>query len=198
MESAFYLIITILLTSINGYGKVIKDTSGVYATKADFAKNKLSYISSDRLKEKFGFLHSDFEYEARGIILLKNANKETVSFEPGKIYGFYNDGKKFLYIPDIKRYLFVLNEDPVTILIGEETTFYRFNTNTDLRLFYLNPKNELEPINNENVNRDFGDQENIQQALMDIQKKFKESKRKRFRPKKFSKYIKERFALKSD
>jgi hypothetical protein len=198
MKSSICSIIIILLLCFKGYGEVAKDSSGVYVTKTDFTKNKFRYFTPYRLKEKFGFLRSDFEYEARGVILLKNTNKETVSFEPGEIYGFYNEGKKFLYIPDIKRYLYVLNEEPVTILVGEETTFYRFNTNTDLQLFYLNTNNKLESLNTENVNRDFDNQKNIHEALADIQKKFKESKHKRFRPKKFSKYIKERFSIKSD
>ncbi len=195
MKIFICFIIAIQLVSINGYGKSIKDSSGVFITKTDFTKNKLSHLTPYRLKEKFGFLRSDFEYEARGVILLKNTNKETVSFEPGEIYGFYNEGKKFLYIPDIKRYLYVLNEEPVTILVGEETTFYRFNTNTDLQLFYLNINNKLEPLNNENVNRDFANQKNIQQTLTDIQKEFNDSKHKRFSPKRFSKYIKERFGF---
>lgn len=198
MKFFICFIVAIQLISIKGYGKVIKDSSGVYVTKTDFAKNKLSYITPYLLKDKFGFLCSDFEYEARGTILLKGTNKKTYSFEPGEIYGFYNDGKKFLYIPDIKRYLFVLNEEPVILLMGEETTFYRFNTHTDLRLFYLNLKNELKPMNNEDIDRDFANEKKIQQALIDIQKKFKEDKRKRFRPEKFSKYITERFGLKSD
>lgn len=197
MKFLIFLIIATQLISIKGYGKVIKDSSGVYITKGDFIKNKLSYCKPYRLKEKFGFLNSDFQYEARGVILLKNADKETLSFEPGKIYGFYSNGKKFLYIPDIKRYLLILNEEPVAILMGEETTFYRFNTHTDLLLFYLDPKNVLKPLNKDNLNADFKNENNKLKVLMDIGKKLKEGKNKRFNPQKFSEYIKEEFSLKN-
>ncbi|HEY5463398.1 MAG TPA: hypothetical protein VIJ95_09085 [Hanamia sp.] len=193
MKSFIYFIITILLTYFNGYGQSIKDSTGVYLTKQDFAANKLSYITSYRIKERFAELHSDFDYEAQGIILLKKADKKIVSFDPGKIYGFYSEGKKFLYVPAIKRYLFVLNEEPVTILMGEETTFYRYNTHTDLLLFYLNRKNELKRMNSENLNKDFNKENDILQPLLDIQKRFKERKNKKFNTAEFSKYIKKRF-----
>lgn len=198
MKTFIFLILAIQLTSLKGYGQPVKDSSGVYIAKEDFTKNKLNYSTPYRIKEKFGFLNSDFQYEAEGIILLKNSKKETFNFEPGKIYGFYNEGKKFLYVPEIKKYLFVLNEEPVTILLGEETTFYRYNTHTDLLLFYLSRENELKPMNTENLNSDFKKEKDTLQALVDIQKKFKESKNKIFNPGKFSKYIKERFFLKGN
>ncbi|HUZ57733.1 MAG TPA: hypothetical protein VMU83_03020 [Hanamia sp.] len=47
----------------------------MYLTKEEFVENKLSYTTSYRLKEKFIGLHSDFGYEAQGIILLKQKNK---------------------------------------------------------------------------------------------------------------------------
>lgn len=193
-----WFILAILLTALKGYGQPLKDSSGVYIAKEDFKENKLSYSTPYRVKEKFGFLNSDFQYEAKGIILLKNSKKKIFNFEPGKIYGFYNEGKKFLYVPEIKKYLFVLNEEPVTILLGEETTFYRYNTHTDLLLFYLDQKNELKSMNTENLNNDFKKEKDTLQSLMNIQKKFKESKSKSFNPGKFSKYIKERFFLKGN
>ena len=178
----------------NSYGQLAKDSAGVYLTKDDFAENKLSYSTPYRLKDKFAGLHSDFGYEARGIILLKQVNKNFLSFEPSKIYGFYSEGKKFLYIPAIKRYLFVLNEEPVTILIGEETNVYYHYASTDLLLFYLNKNNELKRMKTENLNSDFNKESNMLQALEDIQKKFKERKRRgKVKMQEFSKYIKERF-----
>lgn len=92
----------------------------------------------------------------------------------------------------------VLNEEPFTILLGERTTFYRYNTHTDLQLFYLDRKKELKHMNTENLNNDFKKEKDTLQALVDIQKKFKKSKNKSFNPGRFSKYIKERFFLKAN
>lgn len=190
--------ITILSIFFNAYGQNINDSAGVYITKEDFTKNNLSYTTPYRLKEKFGFLNSDFDYEAKGTILLKQPNnKNFLSFESGKIYGFYSENKKFLYIPAIKKYLVVLNEKPITILLREDITYYRFFTHTKLLLFYLNGQEELKPMNDENLNNDFYKMTKQLTTLKDIQKKFEETKKnqsnKKFIPK-ISKYIKEKFS----
>jgi hypothetical protein len=188
--------ITILSIFFNAYGQNISDRAGVYITKEDFTKNNLSYATPYRLKEKFGFLNSDFDYVAKGTILLKQSNnKNFLSFKSGKIYGFYSENKKFLYVPAIKKYLVFLNEKPITILLGEDITYYRFGTHTNLLLFYLNGQKELKPMNDENLNNDFYKVINQLTALQDIQKKFEETKKnqnnKNLIPK-ISKYIKEK------
>jgi hypothetical protein len=188
--------ITILSIFFNAYGQNISDRAGVYITKEDFTKNNLSYATPYRLKEKFGFLNSDFDYVAKGTILLKQSNnKNFLSFKSGKIYGFYSENKKFLYVPTIKKYLVFLNEKPITILLGEDITYYRFGTHTNLLLFYLNGQKELKPMNDENLNNDFYKVINQLTALQDIQKKFEETKKnqnnKNLIPK-ISKYIKEK------
>lgn len=91
--------------------------------------------------------------------------------------------------------MFVLNEEPITILIGE-IKLERYSSSRNLLLFYLNKNNELKRMNTENLNSDFNKESNTLQALEDIQKKFKERKRKgRVKMQEFSKYIKERFLL---
>ena len=189
--------ITILSIFFSAYGQNIKDSAGVYITKEDFTKNNLSYATPYRLKVKFGFLNSDFDYEAKGTILLRQPNnKNFLSFESGKIYGFYSENKIFLYIPAIKKYLVILNENPITILLREDITYYLV-AHIKLLLFYLNGKEELKPMNDENLNNDFYKVTKQLTTLEDIQKKFEEMRKKESNKElvpKISKYIKEKFS----
>ena len=190
--------ITILSILFNAYGQNINDSAGVYITKEDFTKNNLSYATPYRLKVKFGFLNSDFDYEAKGTIILRLPNNNNfLSFESGKIYGFYSANNFFLYIPDIKKYLVILNEKPITILLREDITHYRFFSHTILLLYYLNGQEELKPMNDENLNNDFYKVTKQLNTLKDIQKKFEEIKKNQSNKKlipEISKYIKEKFS----
>ena len=189
--------ITILSIFFSTYGQNIKDSAGVYITKEDFTKNNLSYATPYRLKEKWGFLNSDFDYEAKGTIILRLPNNNNfLSFESGKIYGFYSANNFFLYIPDIKKYLVILNENPITILLREDITYYLV-AHIKLLLFYLNGKEELKPMNDENLNNDFYKVTKQLNTLKDIQKKFEEIKKNQSNKKlipEISKYIKEKFS----
>lgn len=198
MKHFFLFSIIILSICLNLYGQNIKSNSGVYLTQKNFKENKLNYATPYRLKEKFGFLKSDFDYQAQGTILLKQPNKELLSFEPGKIYSFYSEEKKFLYIPDVKKYLLVLNEKPVTILAGENITYYRFFTHTKLLLFYLNGQRELKLMNDKNLNSDFYNQSKLLTTLKNIKNKFEQIERKQGSEKQniqeFSKYSNEKLS----
>ena len=189
--------ITILSIFFSTYGQNIKDSAGVYITKEDFTKNNLSYATPYRLKEKWGFLNSDFDYEAKGTIILRLPNNNNfLSFESGKIYGFYSANNFFLYIPDIKKYLVILNENPITILLREDISYYLV-AHIKLLLFYLNGKEELKPMNDENLNNDFYKVTKQLNTLKDIQKKFEEIKKNQSNKKlipEISKYIKEKFS----
>jgi hypothetical protein len=186
------MVISTLCISLSGQQGT--DSAGVYITRKDFEENKLTYATPYLLKEKFGFLNSDFDYEAQGDLLLRQSNKVVLKFSPGEIYGFYNKGKKFIFVPSIERYLFVLNETPVTILVRENISYYRFNTRTDLELFYLSGQSVLKQMNEQNVDNDLDMERETRSACKDIQRRFEKMKRNgKLNIQRFSEYISEKF-----
>lgn len=163
---------SLLLYCNTGFTKSKLDSAGVYLTKEDFKQNRLAYSTPYRIKEKFGFLNSDFDYEAAGKLLLRQNNK-VVSFEPGAIYGFYNKGYKYIFIPEVKKYLLVVNENPVLMLITESTTASWHHIRTTVHLNYLNYQHQLRELTDGNIRSDFGDSSDVISILENIRSKFK-------------------------
>lgn len=167
-------VLSILLIHFCFIGKVFAfsfaDSSAIFLTKEQFENNVPQLISPESIKEKSGFLWSDFDYQASGIIRIKSEKNIIREFKPGDVYGFIQNGIKFMYLKNQQKYFSILYDKlPITFLVGDNETIGYKSYYKNGVIFYLNTNtNSLREFTKKNIKEDFKDNTVIFQSLINI------------------------------
>ncbi len=172
-----FLIVLLLILSVHRiYGQAmadIKDSAGVFKTKEDFLKNQISYSSHyiPMINWIFGIrveldIYSNFS--VYGEIRFEIGDNIWKIFKPGEIFGFWVNGRKYLFIKEDNEYLTVVKEKYIWFYM-ETGMAPRLSLNPIKKLYYARLLGE-EPMrfNKKHILMDFGAENDTTKVLLNI------------------------------
>lgn len=158
------------------YAKFLSDTSGIYLTEESFLQNQMKYTSDHFLKVKSGFLWSDFGFDVRGTIRVKDEKNDIFkSFLPGSVFGFNNNGIKYVYINSLNKYFAIIYEKgPLYFFVEDQESWGYKTLSTHERLLYSKKLGDpLQVFNKKNILKDFANNQKEMQLLIDLYSQIK-------------------------
>jgi hypothetical protein len=149
------------------------DSAGVYLTREDFIENRISYLTNSlpQIAWLFGVrvgidIYSNYSIE--GKIDLELPGKIIKTFKPGDIFGFYVNGRKYLYIRSDKVYLSVLNDSSIKFFLVTGMA-PRLSLNPVKKLFYSRNFDEYpRRFSKKNIHKDFPSNSDTTKILLKL------------------------------
>ncbi len=168
-----FTLVCVLLLKIS-FASAKSDTSGVYLTKTDFITNTIQYKSEFNIPEPLFPLLSRFVISGDAVpITIKLKRREKKTFDQGAIFGFYNNGVKYLFLKQSNEYAAVVSDtEPVFMVVkAEEHYSGKYSFSDDKYLFTKNLDDSFKEFTNENITTDFRNHKKEMDLLLELRQK---------------------------